>query len=689
MIKDEHSDKELEQEIKKKPGMGQSKTILNPLSPRDSSRRSLRTRRIDSPKQTQVTNKQADGEMKRPVMLRLKSENSANNSVNKSVLPPDQTPTPTGVMNALSSIFPGDDANPSENPFEQDFKKASLKADNEDKETTKLTLPGPEVIHSSDAVVEEEQELEEQEQNEQPSGDNVIEEIQTSFDHEETIENVGNEETIGDEDLNDKNSFREPDTPQQNDTGSQDGTQVVTTNSNQPVMMTANGQNVVFANNSFAQNNNIPIMVMGGNQMVQMTNGANVASPVRIVTEQTSNQAHQQTQQQQQQQQQQQSQQQAQPQQIVIPTSGGGTQMIVNGALNGAVQPFVMQQVMQIQDPNTGQIQTVIAQQPQQQYMIQTVTDPNTNTSSGNNAPPAYTQCVMMPQQVQLLQPQFQVMPNQPMLVNAQGQIIQGAGQQQFQIINHGAASLPQSGQSGQSVQTVPSGATLVQASPSQIPNGQTVTIQLADQKNDTNSNSSKSRSRTASQQSGDGKSSYDGKKGQYASSRPSYTHRPQLSGLSSVVQLSKEALQAIEQAGNDCGGGKRGGPRLNYDDLDPKRRKFLERNRQAAARCRERKKQWIVSLEGRSNELKEDNRRVEEECIRLRSKLDQLRKVLAQQDRNQQVTITTEPFRQKQNNIDHIEAQPMETDSGVESAETLPSGTEIITTKTEMDNES
>ena len=66
---------------------------------------------------------------------------------------------------------------------------------------------------------------------------------------------------------------------------------------------------------------------------------------------------------------------------------------------------------------------------------------------------------------------------------------------------------------------------------------------------------------------------------------------------MSSVVQLSKEALQAIEQAGNDCGSGKRGGPRLNYDDLDPKRRKFLERNRQAAARCRERKKQWIVCL--------------------------------------------------------------------------------------------
>ena len=65
-------------------------------------------------------------------------------------------------------------------------------------------------------------------------------------------------------------------------------------------------------------------MVMGGNQMVQMTNGANVASPVRIVTEQTSNQAHQQTQQQQQQQQQQQSQQQG----MILTTAGNGTQTV-------------------------------------------------------------------------------------------------------------------------------------------------------------------------------------------------------------------------------------------------------------------------------------------------------------------------------------------------------------------------
>ena len=59
--------------------------------------------------------------------------------------------------------------------------------------------------------------------------------------------------------------------------------------------------------------------------MVQMTNGANVASPVRIVTEQTSNQAHQQNQQQQQQQQQQQSQQQ---QGMILTTAGNGTQTV-------------------------------------------------------------------------------------------------------------------------------------------------------------------------------------------------------------------------------------------------------------------------------------------------------------------------------------------------------------------------
>ena len=69
-------------------------------------------------------------------------------------------------MTALSSIFPN------ENPFEQDFKKASQKSDeNGEKEPEKgekLTLPGPEAIadvKQINEVVEEEQELDEQQAN--------------------------------------------------------------------------------------------------------------------------------------------------------------------------------------------------------------------------------------------------------------------------------------------------------------------------------------------------------------------------------------------------------------------------------------------------------------------------------------------------------------------------------------------
>lgn len=119
---------------------------------------------------------------------------------------------------------------------------------------------------------------------------------------------------------------------------------------------------------------------------------------------------------------------------------------------------------------------------------------------------------------------------------------------------------------------------------------------------------------------------------------------RPSINGLSNVVHLSKESLRAIEEAGADCSSGKRGGPRLNYDELDPKRRRFLERNRMAAARCRERKKQWIISLEYKANvsafqrrssalsliqELKEENKQIEDDCLRHQTQLAQMRAAL------------------------------------------------------------
>ncbi|KFM63135.1 Cyclic AMP-dependent transcription factor ATF-2, partial [Stegodyphus mimosarum] len=43
-------------------------------------------------------------------------------------------------------------------------------------------------------------------------------------------------------------------------------------------------------------------------------------------------------------------------------------------------------------------------------------------------------------------------------------------------------------------------------------------------------------------------------------------------------------------------------------DDPDEKRRRSLERNRAAATRCREKRKQWITALEKKANELANTN---------------------------------------------------------------------------------
>ena len=50
--------------------------------------------------------------------------------------------------------------------------------------------------------------------------------------------------------------------------------------------------------------------------------------------------------------------------------------------------------------------------------------------------------------------------------------------------------------------------------------------------------------------------------------------------------------------------------PRRSHEDLDPeeKRQRFLERNRAAATRCREKKKIWINDLDKKVKDLSEKN---------------------------------------------------------------------------------
>ncbi|KAL3835847.1 hypothetical protein ACJMK2_021308 [Sinanodonta woodiana] len=71
--------------------------------------------------------------------------------------------------------------------------------------------------------------------------------------------------------------------------------------------------------------------------------------------------------------------------------------------------------------------------------------------------------------------------------------------------------------------------------------------------------------------------------------------------------------------------------PKQSRGDEDPeeRRRKFLERNRAAAARCRQKRKQWIVNLERKAEELTSTNTRLQGECNQLRTEVAQLKSLL------------------------------------------------------------
>lgn len=64
-------------------------------------------------------------------------------------------------------------------------------------------------------------------------------------------------------------------------------------------------------------------------------------------------------------------------------------------------------------------------------------------------------------------------------------------------------------------------------------------------------------------------------------------------------------------------------------EDPDERRRKFLERNRAAAARCRQKRKVWINSLEKRAEDFQSTNGKLQQEVTSLRSEVAQLKSLL------------------------------------------------------------
>uniref|UniRef100_A0A3Q3VJN2 Cyclic AMP-dependent transcription factor ATF-7 n=1 Tax=Mola mola TaxID=94237 RepID=A0A3Q3VJN2_MOLML len=108
----------------------------------------------------------------------------------------------------------------------------------------------------------------------------------------------------------------------------------------------------------------------------------------------------------------------------------------------------------------------------------------------------------------------------------------------------------------------------------------------------------------------------------------------PQLSPVAQQIQPPHQAhSQHAVQASGSCsasgdGGGSRRRRTVDHDP-DERRQKFLERNRAAATRCRQKRKLWVSSLEKKAEELTHTNLQLQNEVTSLRSEVGQLKQIL------------------------------------------------------------
>ncbi|XP_038653204.1 cyclic AMP-responsive element-binding protein 5 isoform X3 [Scyliorhinus canicula] len=113
------------------------------------------------------------------------------------------------------------------------------------------------------------------------------------------------------------------------------------------------------------------------------------------------------------------------------------------------------------------------------------------------------------------------------------------------------------------------------------------------------------------------------------------HTHPPQhqtppLQSLPTGAQVSPGTQQMQSpQSGHPTptSGGRR--RRVVDEDPDERRRKFLERNRAAATRCRQKRKVWVISLEKKAEELTQTNMQLQNEVSLLKNEVAQLKQLL------------------------------------------------------------
>lgn len=103
----------------------------------------------------------------------------------------------------------------------------------------------------------------------------------------------------------------------------------------------------------------------------------------------------------------------------------------------------------------------------------------------------------------------------------------------------------------------------------------------------------------------------------------PPLSHQPIPAQMSSSAPKQTHCPKSPPPA---TGGRRR---RTAEDDPDERRRKFLERNRAAATRCRQKRKVWVSSLERKAEELTHTNLQLQDEVTSLKTEVTQLKQIL------------------------------------------------------------
>uniref|UniRef100_A0A9L0J6Y2 Cyclic AMP-dependent transcription factor ATF-2 n=1 Tax=Equus asinus TaxID=9793 RepID=A0A9L0J6Y2_EQUAS len=103
--------------------------------------------------------------------------------------------------------------------------------------------------------------------------------------------------------------------------------------------------------------------------------------------------------------------------------------------------------------------------------------------------------------------------------------------------------------------------------------------------------------------------------------SRPQSLQQP----ATSTTETPASPAHTAPQTQNTSGRRRRAA----NEDPDEKRRKFLERNRAAASRCRQKRKVWVQSLEKKAEDLSSLNGQLQSEVTLLRNEVAQLKQLL------------------------------------------------------------